>query len=632
VFKERSMSLYSALGNALSGLSVSQAGIELVSQNIANADSVGYARRRLTTTQVITGSASSGGTRVATVERVLDRLTQKQMRAEGATSGYTRIQTEYAKGLDFLFGKPGSEGALDTIYNRFIKSVQDLGTDPSASANRTVVVSAAEGLTSHLQSLSESVQVMRTQAENTIAAKVTRVNDLLTGIAENNRRLLATPGTASRLNPSYLDERDKLLSELSQYIDIRTNDTEDGSISIFTTGGLQLIDRTAATRLSFTATPEVRVENVYSPIDAERSVGTIKAITTQGQEVDALTNNYIRSGEIGALIEARDSMLTTAQRQLDEIAASTAQALGSTKRVGTAASFGGGNGFELDIDNLQSGDALTLEYTDTATGKAKRIFLVRTDGNAPATIDPSLTLDPEAQVIGIDFSSGISNAIGFMTAALSSRFDVGSPGGTVVRIVDDGSGTTAVTALTARVTATSLTSGSVELPFFVDGSRGNIPYSGSFEEGAQITGFSQRIRLNPNLKNDPSRLTVYNTTPLTPSGDATRPTFLLDALTKTSIRVSAATNIGSSDRLYDGTASDFVRRTVEYSGAQYEAAQQIDDGQQVVFKALEDRMSETSGVNVDQELSQLVQLQTAYAANARVISAVQDLLDILMRI
>ena len=71
---------------------------------------------------------------------------------------------------------------------------------------------------------------------------------------------------------------------------------------------------------------------------------------------------------------------------------------------------------------------------------------------------------------------------------------------------------------------------------------------------------------------------------------------------------------------------------VEAQGANAEHAERLDEGQSVALAAIESRFAEESGVNIDQEMAQLVQLQTAYGANARVMTAVRDMMDLLMRI
>ena len=95
---------------------------------------------------------------------------------------------------------------------------------------------------------------------------------------------------------------------------------------------------------------------------------------------------------------------------------------------------------------------------------------------------------------------------------------------------------------------------------------------------------------------------------------------------------SPLTGIGGSGISFTGTIASFTQRIVEFQGAQAEAATRLDEGQQIATRSVEARFTETSGVSVDQEMANLVELQNAYAANARVISSVKELMDLLMRI
>jgi flagellar hook-associated protein 1 FlgK len=77
---------------------------------------------------------------------------------------------------------------------------------------------------------------------------------------------------------------------------------------------------------------------------------------------------------------------------------------------------------------------------------------------------------------------------------------------------------------------------------------------------------------------------------------------------------------------------DFAQRIVEVQGGNAEQAQRLDQGQQVALAAVQQRYTDAASVNVDQEMAQLVALQTAYGANARIMTAARDMLDLLMRI
>ncbi len=103
-------------------------------------------------------------------------------------------------------------------------------------------------------------------------------------------------------------------------------------------------------------------------------------------------------------------------------------------------------------------------------------------------------------------------------------------------------------------------------------------------------------------------------------------------MTKAGRTLGGATGIAGSNAPFSATAAEFARRIVEAQGANAETAERFDQGQQVALAAIQSRFADYSGVNIDQEMAMLVQLQTAYGANARIMTAVRDMLDMLMRI
>jgi flagellar hook-associated protein 1 len=206
--------------------------------------------------------------------------------------------------------------------------------------------------------------------------------------------------------------------------------------------------------------------------------------------------------------------------------------------------------------------------------------------------------------------------------------------GNVLRVVDAGGGNT-VTGTRASFSTSGLTGEGAELSMFVDLGGGNIPYTGSLDGlNPQKRGLAGRIGVNANLVADTSKLVVYNTTPgsVTPQGDSTRPRLLLDRLTNAQRSFSAGSGIGDASNGFRSSVTQFARRVVEDQGANASQAINIDEGQKLVLRSVEARFSETSGVSIDQEMSDLVQIQNAYAANARVVGAVKELFDTLLRI
>ncbi|CAN7308912.1 flagellar hook-associated protein FlgK [Bosea sp. LjRoot237] len=621
------MGLSTSLGTAISGLNSAQIGIGVVSQNVANAGTPGYVRRNVSSVDSISGGTV--GVSNPNVQRLLDRIVQHQLLQESSGAAYTSTRAQVFANLDQLYGAPGSKTALDSMYSSFTSSLQALQNDPSSYTNRTAVLDAASQLASRLRGLSEGVQQQRSQAEAGIGAGVTRVNELLDQLTNVNARIVnaqQTSGTAD-----LRDQRDRIVSELSQYVEIRTDERPNGSLSITTASGTQLFDGRPTVKFEFDARANIGPQSQWSSDPAQRGVGTIVARDLNGNGFDAIANNTFRSGEIGALVELRDKTLVQAQKQLDEIAAQLSSALSDREIAGTAVTAGAATGFDVDLAGLQSGNSVTLDYKVTPGGQTQRFTFVRVESAASLPLPASAQGDANNRVIGIDFSGGPASVAAQMQAAIGPGFTVSNTG-SVLRIVDDGAGATRdVVGLTARPTQTSLTGGTGELPFFVDG-RNNGVYTGSYEGGAQSAGFASRITVNPDLIADRSRLVVYNTSPATPQGDTTRPKFLYDRLTSSQRSFTNATGFDGSTATSTGTVSSLVQRVVAGQGQASEQAKRLDEGQQVAFSAVQSRFLEDTKVNVDQEMSTLIELQSAYAANARVISTVKELLDVLLRL
>jgi flagellar hook-associated protein 1 FlgK len=613
------MGLMMALNAAVSGLRTTQTAMNITSQNVANANSVGYTRRTMSPVQQLAGDQTSG-VRAGEVNRVLNVLTQRQLRLELAGANYTALMASYAGQLDKLFGTPGGAGALDTMVNGFTNSLQALLREPGSASARSSVLDQAGVLASQLGRLSDSVQALRTEAEGRIGIAVDRANELLKGIENVNQRILSNP---SINDPGLLDERDRLINELSQIMDVQATYQRDGGVVLSTTAGLSLFNGMQATTLSFDGRSTLGPQSVYSTESGQRTVGTITASYGNGVGTDVIANGMIRSGELAGLIEMRDKVLVQAQRQLDELAAGMSRALSDYQVDGTAHA-GPPAGFDIDLAGWQPGNTMTLDYTQG--GVTRRVILVATTGGAPANIPAGDLGDPNALVIPFNVND-VAGSITAINTALGAAGPVASnPSGTTLRIV--GSAAATVNGFAAVKTETSLAGGRPQLPLFVDSGNGNQPYTGSYEGGSQLTGLAQRLAVNPALLADRQRLVVSG--PGVPQGDSARPEFLLDALTKTKRTFSPASGLSGSGT-FTGSVTDFARRSVEAQGAYAAYTASLDEGQNVALAAIESRYSEESAVNMDQEMAQLVQLQTAYGANARVMSAVRDMMDLLMR-
>lgn len=619
------MGISTSLNTAINGLNATQVGIGIVSQNVANAGTTGYVRRTVSTADSLSGRTV--GVQSTQVQRLLDKIVQHQLWQEASGAGYTSTRASALSNLDKLYGAPGSATALDTVFNKFTNALQALQNDPSSYSLRSQVIDNATQLARQLNTLSSGVQALRSQAENGIATGVAKVNDLLGALSKVNARIVGSPNDSA--TAALKDQRDLILSELSQYVDIKTTEDARGSVSIVTSSGTQLFDGQAAVTFTFDEHPGLGSEDQWNIDPTQRGVGTIKIRDASGNVSDAIANRIFRSGEIAANIELRDKTLVQAQAQLDEIAAQMAKALSENSLSSTAfpPSPAAPTGLDLDLGfdpTRQRLNTLTFDYTPTPPGPTRHFSFV----NAPAGTTLPASTDPNTTVIAIDFSAGPASVAAQIQNALDTNgatgFTVANPAGSTLRITEPGGRVAGLGAKTSVLTADAATPG---MPLFVDAD--NKPFVASYDEATRKTGLAARIAVNADVIKDRSLLVGPAGTA---AGDTTRPKALLNSLTSSVRSFDNSSSPDGSTAQFSGTLTSFVQRVVSSQGQAVEAAKRLNEGQQVALASIQSRFQETSQVNVDQEMSMLIELQTAYAANARIISTVKEMMDVLMRV
>lgn len=623
------MSLSQALATAMAGLRVTQTGLANVSSNVANSGTAGFVRKSIVQVTTPAGDTSVS-VRVQAVNRELDLFGQRQLRVESAGGAYASTRAEFYQRLQGVYGEPGSNSAIETTYNKFTTALQTLATSPESAAARAGVLSTAQILTQHLNTMTADIQSLRSDAELALSDAVQTANSALVQIADINRRLAASSAndaTAAAL----MDQRDNAIDQLAELMDVRVVPGDRNQVALFTGSGLQLVGDTAA-QLSFDAHGALTAGDLWSADPSVRNVGTIALQSTSGTgKIDLIAEGSFRSGKIRALLEMRDHVLVEAQRQVDELAAGIARALSDRTEAGTPVTAGAQSGFDIDVGSLVAGNSVRLTYKDNVSGATRTVTIVRVDDLAALPLPNDATADASDRVIGLDFSGGAAAVAAKLNAALGATGLQFSNIGTVLRVLDDGATDKVdLNAVSSTRTITTLASGVPELPFFTDGAK---PYTGAFTSaGSQAIGFAGRIAVNPALLLDPARLVAYATSPPTPAGDGTRPNFLYDQLVSSKVTVAPQSGIGTVVSPFTGTLPALLRQIISQQGEAASAADSLNQGQQIVVNTLRERVNKTSGVNVDEEMANLLALQNAYGANARVLTTVKEMFDLLMRI
>ena len=242
------------------------------------------------------------------------------------------------------------------------------------------------------------------------------------------------------------------------------------------------------------------------------------------------------------------------------------------------------------------------------------------------------TLDPNDEVLGVDFSGGMGSVVAQLNAALgpTANLQFSNPSGSTLRVLDDGAPNRSdVTAASVTTTMSSLTSGNAQLPLFTD-------------NGAPYTRRDHRQRFAADRPCRPHQrqhgaarrsLARHHLFHQSADGGRRHDAFRLHphAAVDGTYRYSPQTGIGTTGAPFTGTLTNFAKQFISQQGEAATAAKQLADGQDVVLNTLQNKMSATSGVNIDDEMAHLLALQNAYSANARVMSSIKQMYDTLIQ-
>ncbi len=620
------MGLTSILKTSNSGLSVTQASIDVVARNIANAGTDGYTRKVASQDNVVSGEQGLGA-RISGINREVNQYVQQQLFIEDSRLAYSQEISNYLTQIDNLFGTPGGANALDTRLNEFTQSLQDLSTQPESQAARLAAVNQAEAFAGTLRNLTDGVQSLRQLTEDSLAEGIADLNNLLQGLEGINGQI-ATSSAAGVEIADLKDQRDLLVNRISGYLEVEVSETSFGTAVLYSKSGNVLVDNEAV-QFSFDQNGSLNANALYNTDENLRNVGTVSLTGSNGYEIDLIQNGILDTGRLGALIELRDNILPQAQQQLDDLAHGLALSLSNNTVSGAAATVGAATGFDLDISDVQPGNIISLEYTDNTGPTTHNISIVRVDDPSVLPLDNDATSNPNDTVIGVDFSGGEAAVAAALDAALGADITVSLPSAGTLRIVDDGAtNNTDINALSASVTSTSVQDQGLGFPLFID-TGNNQPYTGAVDGGYQKSGFAGRIVVNGAIKTDPTLL--IKSTGSTAIGDNARPLDILARLEQSSTEFGGENGIGSEASPFVGTVISFAKNLISFQTSQSERANLNLTAQEAVTTSLREKYESDTGVNVDQELADLIALQQAFSANARVLSVTSELMDILIQ-
>ncbi len=360
------MGFIAGLQTSLSGMKVAQSQLEVISRNIANADTAGYTAKTGNQKNLVLAGSSVGVTFTGTT-RTVDEGLLKSYLASNTISGSLSVQSDYFSKAEVLLGTPQSDNSIAANVSNLQKYFETFATDVTSSAGRYSLLTAADTVTSRLNSISSEIQKLRGDADMEIRDCVEEVNNLLDKLYDLNDQIVKANVLGQDGVADLEDKRDEALRELSEYLDITYFKRDTGAIVIQTCGGETLLDKDPH-YLSHSAIAQASASTTYAG-------GSIDGIYLDGVDI----TSKIRDGKIKGLIEIRDERLPSLQSQLDELAGVLKEQINNVHNQGTA--------YPNTPSNLQG----SREFIDTAQQSIRleqgdvRFVIFDQDGNQVAT-------------------------------------------------------------------------------------------------------------------------------------------------------------------------------------------------------------------------------------------------------
>ncbi|MDR0642410.1 MAG: flagellar hook-associated protein FlgK [Treponema sp.] len=613
------------------GVHVHQQALNVTGHNLTNASTEGYSRQRIEMSafdpiylpglnREETPGQIGQGTVVERIQRIRDQLLDKQIVSQSSEEGYWQARDPYVRMMDQIYLEPG-EKSIRSKMDEFWDAWEELANFPADSHPRTSILERGKTLIDGIHRRYQALKGLQVMADEDIQLTVVKVNELSREIAALNRDITRIKAQGDNPN-DLMDRRDLLVDTLSSIIDV-TVDNRDSDEFMVHTAGLVLVQG-----------------KIGRQFDLERNIDTEGYSRIVWQETG--DEARFRRGSLAALVELRDLTIEDEIQTLDNMTMNFADLVNEVHRAGYGINGTTGNNFFSEYPFVTN---VNGNYDRDGDGVYDSSYIYRINGTnvlesqAQTGLEGEITLSgPGGENIRVPYYS-TDTVQDIITRINNSGAEVAA------RLNRDGY-------LSLKATAAGTVEGLErqnpdfvirhieDSGFFLGGYAGIFADSGPggnydwaqadavavLRGGAEnyalapIAHPSGWIEVNPSLVRDPGSVASgfgFNGHAANPgNGDAAA---AIAAIRNTPVMVGA---LGTFDD-YFADAAGRIGTLGERTGTALET-------ENLIMKQLRDMRQSVSGVNIDEELSNMIKYQHGYAAAARFVTTVNSMLDTLI--
>jgi flagellar hook-associated protein 1 len=616
------------LNTSISGLLAFQQALTVTSNNVSNAATKGYSVQNINLKEALGQGTASGyigaGVDVQSITRSYDETLANQVRSSNSSYQSFNTLATQASQIDNMLSD--TKTGLTATLQSFVNALQSVSTSPASTAQRQVLLSNAQALTQELKNYQTQIDGYGRNLEQQIGTTVTQINSIAKNIASLNAQIAAAGGTGQTPN-QLLDQRDQLIDQLSQYVNVNAVTSSDGQMNIYMGTGQALVVASSAQQL--VAMPD--------PNDASR----VNVGINNGGNAPIDVTSEITGGSLGGLLVTRSQVLDPTQNALGQIAVGVATVMNQQQAAGMDLTGAAGQPMfavgpaqalpsmantgtsSVDVARSDLSQLTSDNYKLTYSGTAWQLQDTTTGQAVPMTgsgtgVDPFVAAGVSIVVAGAPDAGDnyeirpTANAVSGMSVLLSnpSQIAAASLGASAAAAGNTGSANISMPTVTDP---TNWTNGTFTVSFtdptdyqVTDGG-GNVVASGAYSSGSPISFNGENV----SISGIPATGDSFTVGPSSSgnTGDNTNVLAMIAAM--------------GSKVMSRGTASlnDTANNLVSATGVLTQQAQANASAQQTVNQAATDARSNLSGVNLDEEAAKMLQFQQAYQACAQMIQA-----------
>ncbi|MGH7225473.1 MAG: flagellar hook-associated protein FlgK, partial [Gemmataceae bacterium] len=372
-----------------SALNTAQNAMNLIGNNLANANTPGYHEQvvdltEATPTQI--GNLSLGnGVQVGGITRQIDAPLETAINNQTNSLADTTAQLNTLQQVQTEL-QPSS-GSLNADIEQFFNDVTTLATDPTDTTQRTVVIGDAQNIATTFNSLSTSLDQVQSGLDSQLSSSVSSINSLAQQIAQFNGQIEEASASGSTPN-DLLDQRDELVNQLAGDINVQVTPSTFGQVNVMA-GGAPLVTGNQAENLQYTINDDDQGQVSLT--------GSSTPLTVSG-------------GQVGGLLAVRNQSLPAVQTQLNTLASAFAQQVNNVQATGIGLSgpstsllgTSGVNNVNVPLDQaelaspVQAG-TLYVNVTNQSTG-AETMTAVNIDPSTQSLNDVAAALSAVSNI------------------------------------------------------------------------------------------------------------------------------------------------------------------------------------------------------------------------------------------